>query len=359
MQKALRHFLLVRGSGKTPPYLVIMDDIRKDGQPADYTWLWHIPNGQRFQCSADRWSTVPLRLTGSMLTTTAGKAQGSARFTFTAPSNGVYTLTGLVRAGGADIGKSDSFWISVNGGKRLLWALRGTRSFGWEPFTPQEAGVTNTYALHAGETFNVHLSAREPEAQLSKLALVPQSSASPDAPDENPAGGATLTADDAQMLSPPFLKQRIPASTPVDARLTVFPATTDARLATNRWFATSREGNHPRLEHSVKAVEPRFLMVLVPGTSGTPLPQVRRLDTENGVGAEVVWNGVADQFLFGEGNVRSAGIETDGRAVFIRRTAGSVSDWALMDGARLTVDGQDKVRTGGALVTTDSASAHE
>ena len=358
VQKALRHFLFVRGNGKTPPYLVVMDDMRKDGQPADYTWLWHIPNGQRFQCFDNRWSTRPVQLTGTLLTTARGRPHGSARFSFKVPSDGRYSLAGLVCAGGTDPGKSDSFWLSVNGGKRMQWNLRGLQTFAWEPFKPLEAGSTNVFALHAGDNFRIELSAREPEAQISKLALLHLGSEPPVAPDEDPTNGVTLTANDAELAKEPLLRQPIPNSAPISgARLTVFPVTTDARWTTNRWFATSCEGVHPRLEHTVRAVEPHFLMVLVPGTAETPMPTVRPIAAENGVGAEVVWSETTDQFLFGEGELRTAALETDGQAVFMRRSKGRITDWALLDGTHLTSGGQALVKTGGTRVVTSSEKA--
>ena len=356
VEKALRHFLFVRGSEKTPPYLVVMDDLRKDGQPADYTWLWHIPKDLRFECFADRWTTIPVRLTGSLLTSAPGHPQGSARFSFTAPVNGSYRLAGLTHAGGPDTGKSDSFWISVNSGKRLLWDLSGRRTFGWETVDTHEAGSTNVFSLKAGESLKVDLSAREAEAQFFKLALLPLGAELPAAPDLNPEGGITLTADDAQLLTPPLLKQPIPAGTAACAGLTVFPVTTDARQVTNRWYATSREGHHPRLSHTVHAVEPRFLMVLVPGKAETPLPQVRRIEMADGVGAEVVWGNTTDLFVFGTGQTLKADrLETNGHAAFLRRVGGTVKDWALLDGFELSLDGSERVKSAGKRVIADSA----
>ena len=356
VEKATRQFLFVRGSGKTPPYLVVMDDIRKDGKPADYTWLWHIPAGMRFQCGTDRWASVPMRVSGSMLTTAAGRPQGGARFTFAAPADGRYRLAGLTRAGGEDSGKSDSFFVSVNGGPRATWDLQNGKTFGWEFFVPSEAGATNLFALKAGESVRVELTAREAQSQLSRLALVPEGSLPVTAPDENPAAGVSLTADDAQLLDPPLLKQPITEVAKSDARLVVFPVTTDARLATNRWYATSREGAHPRLEHTVRAAEPRFLMVLVPGASATPLPQVRRLAMAAGVGAEIAWEGVTDRVAFGDGQaLKAAGLETDGHAAFVRSEGGRVTGWALLDGTRLAADGKELV-TKRARVAADSAA---
>lgn len=40
VQRALRTFVFLRGAG-APPYLVVVDDIRKDDDPHDYTWLMH------------------------------------------------------------------------------------------------------------------------------------------------------------------------------------------------------------------------------------------------------------------------------------------------------------------------------
>ena len=109
---------------------------------------------------------------------------------------------------------------------------------------------------------------------------------------------------------------------------------------TNRWYATAREGMHPRLEHTVNAVEPRFLMVLVPGASSTaPLPQVRRLSMTDGVGAEVMWPDATDRFVFGSGQaLKAEGLETDGHAAFIRHAGDKVKEWALLDGTRLVKD---------------------
>jgi len=340
VDKALRHFLFVRGHGKIPPYLVAMDDLRKDGKPADYTWLWHIPAGMRFEAGDGCWSAVPMRLSGSLLTSASGRPQGGARFTFTVPEEGRYMLAGLTRAGGENAGKSDSFFVSINGGRRMTWNLQSGKNFNWETFVADGTGVPHVMTFKAGETVRVDLFAREAESQLSKLTLVPENKPPVIAPDELPVGGVTLSADTAELLNPPLLRHPIEESVKSDARLTVFPVTTEARRMTNRWYATSREGMHPRLEHTVNAVEPRFLMVLVPGASSTaPLPQVRRLSMTDGVGAEVMWPDATDRFVFGSGQaLKAEGLETDGHAAFIRHAGDKVKEWALLDGTRLVKD---------------------
>ena len=341
VEKATRQFLFVRSQGGIPPYLVVMDDIRKDGQPADYTWLWHIPADMRFRCSADRWESVPVPIAETVLTTAPDRPQGGARFTFTTPANGAYALAGLTRAAGADRGKSDSFHISVNGGRREVWHMQSGAAFGWE----RVACFSNSLSLKKGETVRVDITAREPEAQLAKLALIPAPAGTNaptlPPPDGNPAGAVTLTASDAAPLTPPLLLQPAVQTAHGDGRLTVFPVTTDARLVTNRWYETSREGVHPRLEHTVRAVEPRFLMVLVPGTAATPMPQVRRLAVDGGVGAEIIWGTTTtDRTVFGAGNTLKAnGLTTDAHAAFIRHANGSTTAWTLLDGTTLNAGG--------------------
>jgi hypothetical protein len=97
-------------------------------------------------------------------------------------------------------------------------------------------------------------------------------------------------------------------------------------------------------------------MVLVPGGAGTPLPQVRRLETERGVGAEIVWNGAADQVLFGSGEaMRAGGTESDGCAAFVRRAGGRVTEWALLDGTRLAADGAELVKRPSRAVAESAA----
>ncbi len=362
VEKATRHFLLIRGAGGRPPYLAVMDDLRKDGAPAAYTWLWHIPSSMRFASAADRWTAAPLRLDGTLLTSAPGRAAGGARFTLTAPADGLFDLAGLVRAGGEEPGKSDSFWVTLDGRRRQEWHLGAGRRLAWSRFAPSLPELTNGIPLKAGQALRVDLHVREPEAQLARLALLPRAAPLPVAADAAPAdGAASLPAGRATLLDPPLLARPIPAPDAPDARLTVFPVTTDPLLMTNLWFETSREGSHPLLEHTVRAVEPRFLMILVPGTSGTPLPRVRRIPCEQGVAAEIAWPDATDLVLFATGPapLQAGGVATDSRAAFVRRARGAATDWALLDGTRLSLDGRDVQPAAPHPLATDSRRVQE
>lgn len=41
MLRARRHALFIRPAGKVPAYAVVLDDLQKDAQPHDFTWLLH------------------------------------------------------------------------------------------------------------------------------------------------------------------------------------------------------------------------------------------------------------------------------------------------------------------------------
>ena len=131
VEKADRHYVFVRGlDNHVPPYLVTFDDYRKkDGKPHDYTWQWHISDSLEFKIEADRWIAAQNRNAYTVLTTQIGRCVGKATFTLTAPQDGKYNIAGLTRCAGVDHGKSDSFFISINGSPRKCWNLSGSEAF--------------------------------------------------------------------------------------------------------------------------------------------------------------------------------------------------------------------------------------
>ncbi len=113
--------------------------------------------------------------------------------------------------------------------------------------------------------------------------------------------------------------------------LDVFPVRPTGGSVETDWYATSGEGSHPRLQYTVSAVAPRFVMVLVPRIGDIPRPEVTALDGP--AGAEIRWPGAADRVLFGGGG--HGGMTLDGAAGFIRARDGAPDLWALMDGTML------------------------
>ncbi len=354
VEKALRSFLFVRKSDNTPPYLVVMDDIRKDGQQADYSWLWHIPANRKFLKLADRWLCVPLSGKSiEVLTTPPEQNNGSARFSFIVGQSGVYRLGGLVRAGSEPAAKSDSFFVSINGSRNISWHLLCRDEFLWTGFMPDEAPEYHRLDLAAGDKLEIVISTREKGAELAQLALMPVTDAAA-------AGGyqeetfIVQSAAQAELLKAPLIRKTVELNHSTGS-LAVFPVTTSAEHCRTALYETSREGSHPRLEHTVSAIEPKFLMVLVPYTPEMRLPEVTACQMEEGVGAVVKWHAAADQISFSTGRgIRGAQLESDASAVFVRRAGAAIKEWCMLDGTVLKADGQELVSRRAARSVVDA-----
>ena len=296
VQRAERTFLVLRQADGVPPYLVVMDDIAKDGKERDYTWQWHIPSNMDFRTDATPWRAVP-QTTPFATLTTAQEGGGDASFDFPVAKAGAYRLAGLTRAGGRDLGKSDSFFVSLDGGPRLTWDIPGAANLSWSWVQDRGADQPAAFDLQAGQAV-VWLGKREPEAELAKLALVPADGDLPASPLEDPAGAVVRTVADARMGDVPFRIVPAGVATGPDVALDVHPVRPVGGTVSTAWYETSREGSHPRLHYTVRATEPRFLMVLVPRTADTPEPKVV---PEGDWGARILWGDTEDTIQFGRG----------------------------------------------------------
>jgi hypothetical protein len=111
-------------------------------------------------------------------------------------------------------------------------------------------------------------------------------------------------------------------------------------VVTTDWFQTSREGAHPRLSYTVGAVDPHFLMLLLPRREGVPRPEVEVVRDEEGVGVEVRWATATDRVLFSDGTARLGPVELRGSAAFIRERGGKAEAWGAFDALRLAYKGE-------------------
>ena len=66
------------------------------------------------------------------------------------------------------------------------------------------------------------------------------------------------------------------------------------------WFETSRNGIHPKLNHTVKGLKnPNFLMVIVPQQDANgPLPTAVTKLSDGQPGVEIRWGGKTDRIVF-------------------------------------------------------------
>ena len=332
VQRAERTFLFVRGAAGVPPYLVVMDDIVKDEGEHDYTWQWHIPARLAFETDSVPWRALPQGSSSDVLTTTPD-AGGSADFSFEVKEAGSYQLAGLTRAGGKEGGKSDSFFLAMDDGKKLTWDIPSGGNPTWSSVQDRGVPTKATFQLEPG-THVVHLGKREAEAELAKLVLVLAETELPASPIADPAKGMVQTVADAKMGAEPFRIIKAGAISGSKATLEVFPVRPAGGKVTTAWFETSREGSHPRLQYTVRAKEPRFLMVLVPRQEGTPQPKVV---PDGDWGVRVIWGDTQDTILFS----RAPDAEF-GSAALVRTQQGNVIAQAWLDAPR---NGENVVAT--------------
>ncbi|NOY80344.1 MAG: hypothetical protein GXP31_04985 [Kiritimatiellaeota bacterium] len=350
VRRAERHFVLVRPGTGSPPYLVIYDDIRKDDKTREYTWQLHVPDRLRFATRERPWRAAPRQGPAVVLTSTSGQVGGSARFRFRVPIAGRYAIYGFVRAAGVEVGKSDSFFVQLDGGERLLWDLRVAGSFRWSAVRDRDDGEeARVFALGPGEHV-LTLSGREPDAELARLLVQPADKPPPLTPDAASDNGVLLSADAAAAGRPPLLLRPPQETKESDATLEVFPVHPARGEVHTDWFQTSREGVHPRLQYTVRAVDPYFLMVLLPRRKGLPRPRrVAALEPENGCGVRIEWeNGVTDRVVFAENTERQVeidGLKLHGAAAFVRSSHGKIAAWGAFDARRLEVDRRELFRT--------------
>ncbi len=299
VEKADRHYLFVHSQNdRTPSYIVTYDDFQKqDGQEHDFTWQLHTDPSFQFVTDEIPWKVRQNQDSFQVLTSpkekVPGAAHGQAVFTLTAPEDGKFTIAGMIRCAGLDAGKSDSFFVRINGEKLFTWDLTSSSSFTLCGLSDRDAGEISL-ELKAGEKVQVELTAREPEAQLAFFGL-----RRTDVPNQ-PLEGCVLASEAVQNPKNPFiLCDSVTEKT--DAEMLIFPFADAPGKTETDSFLTSQTGSHPRLMYTVRAVNPHFLMVLVPRSDQTqPLPVVQRLQTsDGGVSLRLTWpTGKTDTIRF-------------------------------------------------------------
>lgn len=338
VQRADRSFILVRPTDGVPPYLVVYDDIVKDGAEHEYTWQWHIPATMKFEINKSIWRAVPRGWELPVFTSVPERPGGSAIFRFTIGTPGRYVLYGLVRAGGPELGRSDSFFVSLDGGERLLWDLGVGANLSWDAVRARGEENPRVFDLATGD-HTLRLEFREPQAELAGWVLCPEGASPPTEPSLAPDQGVVIGLEKAVMGDPPFIRREAGTITGPAVSLEVFPVRPLGGKVATDWFRTSREGSHPRLTYSVRTAEPHFITVLVPRTQGIPEPQVRALDGEGGVGVEVRWTGVTDRIVCAREAATFGSLRLAGAGAFVRTREGRVEAWAAFDAQRLSFGG--------------------
>jgi len=204
VRRAERQFVFVRPADGIPPYLVVFDDIAKDRSRRLYTWQWHLSGIYEVDLKGRPWTTRPAAWCSKVLTSTPNMHDATAEFEVRINERGRYILVGLVRAGGPTPGKSDSFFVHLDDGPRLLWDLHTGREFRWAAVQDRAEDSPHVFDLALG-VHRIRIEQREPQAELARMVVLPVGSPLPDTPDAVPPGALALAATDARPGSPGLL----------------------------------------------------------------------------------------------------------------------------------------------------------
>lgn len=351
--RANRSFLFVRPSAGVPPYLVIWDDIANDDEAHDYTWQWHIPAGMVFDLADGIWTARPRPAELPALTTTPDAPSASATFRLVVRRAGRYLIYGLTRAGGPEVGKSDSFFVTVDDGDRILWDLRTGADLAWNAVADRTDESPRAFALAAGE-HTIRLEMRETQAELARWLVMPEGTEAPVEPEETPEGAIAISIDKAAQGDPPFTRLEAGRVEGPSVTMDVFAVNPAGGKVETGWFETSREGSHPRLQYTVNAANPDFVAVLVPRAVQTPRPAVEALRGDGGVGVTVRWPEAIDTVLFSREAAKFGDAGLQGSAAFLRHRGDELEAWALLDGALLRDGDRQLVQSDQPVVRAES-----
>ncbi len=270
---AFRHSFFLRPRPGVPAYAVVLDDIRKDDEEHDYTWLLHAAPNLEIETVDEKAILRPSAASGgAYVQTPAGETErGSCEWRFEVEEAGEYVLWGRVRAAGPEVGKSDSFLVQMDEGPQVSWHMPGRRDWKWGRVGDGVPASPVSFQLAQGEHVLRFLT-REPGAQVDRLALTRDESAKP--PFFTEGSTVLLQAEKGTVRAPmEVVKETGEAAPP---RMVV-------RLHAESRVELTVDGydGHPRLNAVTRARNPRFAAVLLPLAGGTPEPEVS-FETDDG-----------------------------------------------------------------------------
>jgi hypothetical protein len=290
VRQALRHSLFVRPSQGAPAYAMIFDDIRKDDQPHEYTWLLHTDADNEVRCGDTGATVTPVTTSGGAYVETPPGAvgQGTCEWQFQIAAAGEFILWARVRAGGPELAKSDSFFVQIDDGKPVEWHLPGARRWSWARVASGSAQAAVSFPLAAGE-HRLRLLTREAGAQVDAVLLTSDATLTPPFL-TLPADTVRLEAEAARVTAP-MRSVRDEADPGPRLRLHL------AAAGPLRYEVDAYDG-HPRLRASVTAVAPEFAALLLPLPGSCPEPAVEFARTPAGLAITVHWASRTDRVLW-------------------------------------------------------------
>ena len=266
VRQALRHAFFLRPSGDAGACAVVLDHIQKDDESHEYAWLLHAGGNTEVTALPDGAVVRPGAASGHAFVETPEGAggRGSCTWPVTVAAAGKYVVWARVRSAGEAVAKSDSFFVRMDGGSAIAWHMPGRRDWVWGRVASGVAHEPVAFDLAAGRHV-LRFETREPGAQFDQVVVTPD--AGPSAALGAHPQARTLEAEDGQVAAPMRVVKVTPEERPSFLRV-VLHAAGPLSLDTDKY------DGHPRLVAKVRAINPRFVAVLMPLPYGHPEPKV-------------------------------------------------------------------------------------
>lgn len=285
VDRALRHALFPWPSRGVPPYAVLLDDIGTAQRPREYTWQMVTWPDMEITPRDAGFLVEPRTVLSRAYLTTPADANGPGRctWTFTVPTAGSYQVWARVAAGGAEPGRSDSFFVHVGDQARVEWHMPNSRTWTWGRVCQGVKAESRVFDLPAGPC-EVTFATREPEAQVDVVALVPVEAEAP-ADDRLPT---LLGRTSEARVEGSMVRHDAPVTARMVAHLT---AASPPSLSVDRY--EPGDGRQPaclpRMRATVNHADARFVAVLAPLPADIREPAVTVNRTADATTIEVNW----------------------------------------------------------------------
>ena len=302
VEYARRHVFFVYPRGKAPAYAVVMDDIRKDEQPHEFTWQMMIPKHTALSLEEGQATLKPIDASGAAYVDSPFELQESSKpagrngqlvLQVELEEPGDYVVWGRVRTEAEQRGSADSFFVQLDDRPRVDWHTLSGSSWAWRMVSAGSDQKPVTFNLESGR-HRITLRVREPGAQLDCLLLTRDLKSVPSLPVawKEPL---FIEAESGRVSG----AMRVVSAEAAAPRMTVhLDAASKPVLSTDVFEPEDYHGPavFPRLKATVQDVNPRFLAVLLPLPVGVQQPDIHFDSIEKGRQVKIAWPDHVDLF---------------------------------------------------------------
>lgn len=354
--KAMRNIIFVN-KGKTPPYVLIYDDIQKDKKTHNYSWQFHTAPGNLVTTQANEITIKPSIYSGKTIF-----ANGSGSWhDFVSPGFNIFRhKPGVV-----------SFKINVQkAGEYILWAFgRGTsytwaetevwvnsKSYGrfqigksldfcWLKFSrnKKKMHAPQMVKLLAGENI-IELKGVSSGYEAAKFLLttdpkfIPQG-ANPLNKDSIIFGVSNITTKKDAIIRE--VKDKSTAKCQVTM---IHPAKCQIKID---FYQPTKMPLHPRIIFEAKAVNPNFLSMIYPQEENMEIPKISSSSKNSLINTTISWSNYNDYILLNLNQklIKFKNIKTDAKILFCRfNKSNKLIRLMTTDGTKLQINNEKAIK---------------